>query len=202
MSSPITDPQKFGVVNNKNSRRFAFELKNLTLYKPYLSALTIGPSSFFPFKLNPQEYSVMLPSRINATQTKGGVFIDDFGLGIGTISIRGFTLVFDHQEHSIIALDEFKKLRDEVYLRFFENRSAGQAPTTEMYFYNFTDEDYYQVVPYSFKFDRSSAKPHLYLYDIGLYILKAATQVSSSEHFSDNERQTYTFGATQMLGSP
>lgn len=203
---PITDTSKFGVVSNKDSRRFAFELKgprNTT--RPTTGPAIVSETrqvvtDFYPFKLNPQEYSVTLPARINATQTKGGVFIDDFGLGIGVISIKGFSILANHSEHTIVALEEFKKLRDDIYLMFFENNIPGKPSENIMYFHNFTDDDHFRVIPFMFKFDRSAQKPHQYTYEIGLYIIDDASSPLPT-NISEFNKEEYTFGLSTMLGA-
>ena len=41
--------------------------------------------------INPENFSQTEPARINVTQTKGGIFVDQFGPGIKTITISGVT---------------------------------------------------------------------------------------------------------------
>lgn len=45
----------------------------------------------FAFSLPPEGMSISIPQRENTTKTFGGVFIDDYGVDNGTISVRGST---------------------------------------------------------------------------------------------------------------
>jgi hypothetical protein len=130
----------------------------------------------YRFLLNPQEYTVSHPIRIKPTQTKGGVFIDDFGPGIGTMSIRGivkneFSLGNDGQAVNK-ALERFQELRDYVVKEIFSHRAPGTQPDRFIEVRNYTDGDIFLTLPTNFVLQRTSAKPLFYTYSIDLIILK------------------------------
>jgi len=130
----------------------------------------------FLFALNPQEYNVITPARVNIVQTKGGVFADNFGTGVTAINIKGITknnFVSDKDGNvRNTALDTFKELRDKVVLNYFDGQIPGLPPTKTMEFYNFTDEDYYEVIPMQFSLTRSATKALFYNYEINLVVVR------------------------------
>lgn len=130
----------------------------------------------FLFALNPQEYNVITPARVNIVQTKGGVFADNFGTGVTAINIKGITknnFVSDKDGNvRNTALDTFKELRDKVVLNYFDGQIPGLPPTKTMEFYNFTDEDYYEVIPMQFSLTRSATKALFYNYAINLVVVR------------------------------
>ena len=130
----------------------------------------------FLFALNPQEYNVITPARVNIVQTKGGVFADNFGTGVTAINIKGITknnFVKDQSGNvRNTALDTFKELRDKVVLNYFDGQIPGLPPTKTMEFYNFTDEDYYEVIPMQFSLTRSATKALFYNYEINLVVVR------------------------------
>ncbi|MCS7242728.1 hypothetical protein [Candidatus Caldatribacterium sp.] len=134
------------------------------------------PLAVYRFLLNPQEYSITHPIRIRATQTKGGVFIDDFGLGIGTLSIKGI-IKNDFVEDSFgqvrnLALERFQELRKLVTEDLFSSRQPGQPPNRLLEVRNYTDNDFFLTLPTNFSLQRSVNKPLFYNYSIDLLILR------------------------------
>ena len=139
----------------------------------------------FLFALNPQEYSVITPARVNIVQTKGGIFADNFGTGVTAINIKGITknnFVSDKDGNvRNTALDTFKELRDKVVLNYFDGQIPGLPPTKTMEFYNFTDEDYYEVIPMQFSLTRSATKPLFYNYEINLVVVRKLSDAEVKE---------------------
>lgn len=130
----------------------------------------------FLFALNPREYTAITPARVNIVQTKGGVFADNFGVGVTAINIKGIAknnFVRDKDGNvRNTALDTFKELRDKVVLNYFDGQIPGLPPTKTMEFYNFTDEDYYEVIPMQFSLTRSATKALFYNYEINLVVVR------------------------------
>ena len=151
------------------TKRIAFEITN---EEANISAL-------YTFALNPQEYSVNYPAKVNVTQTKGGAFIDDFGKGIPNIHIKGTTRFGNSDERRIVALRNFEEIKDHVYDFFFQDRIPGQPPNAILNFYNHTDDQYYRVAPIVFTLNRTSSKPLSYEYDIHLVVIE---DLMDSEH--------------------
>lgn len=138
----------------------------------------------FYFELNPQEYTVTTPARVNVLQTKGGMFADNFGSGATIINIKGITknhfVATSTGEVRNKALDTFKQLRDGIVLGYFDGQVPGALPQRTMEFWNFTDEDYYEVIPMQFSLNRSATKPLFYNYDINLVVIRKLTDPESS----------------------
>jgi len=129
----------------------------------------------YRFLLNPQEYNVSHPIRIRPTQTKGGVFIDDFGPGVGTMSIRGIVKnEFVQGDGGIVvnrALERFQELRDFVIKEIFSTRAPGTQPDKFIEVRNYTDRDAFLTLPTNFTLQRNATKPLFYYYSIDLIIL-------------------------------
>ncbi len=151
--------------------------------KRMMFRLSTGEEFFFA--LNPQEYTAITPARVNIVQTKGGVFADNFGVGVTAINIKGIAknnFVRDKDGNvRNTALDTFKELRDKVVLNYFDGQIPGLPPTKTMEFYNFTDEDYYEVIPMQFSLTRSATKPLLYTYEINLVVVRSLLDAAAKE---------------------
>lgn len=118
----------------------------------------------YTFSVNPEEYTQEEPSRSTVTQTKGGAWVDDFGAGLPTITIRGST-GFKHGQ----GFTKFKELRD-LIRKYYKEK-------TELTFHNWTDDESWIVHtdPSGFRLMRSKTNPLLYMYDIRLICLRPAT---------------------------
>ena len=122
--------------------------------------------------LNPEEYTLVEPARVNVTQTSGGAFIDDFGLGIPILYFRGQT-GFKNRDNDINSgLKNFKNLRDDIYRAYFKNQVPGEQSDYELHLYNFVDQDYLIVVPQIFTLQRSVSQPLLFRYEARLMVLR------------------------------
>jgi transglutaminase-like putative cysteine protease len=141
-------------------------------------AIKAGP---YRFLLNPQEYSLSHPIRIRPTQTKGGVFIDDFGPGVGTMSIKGIVKNEFKEERdgavTNLALQRFQELRDMVIKNIFEGRLPGTPPNRFLRVNNYTDRDFFITLPTNFSLQRSSGKPLFYYYNIDLIVLRRVGEI-------------------------
>ena len=141
---------------------------------------TMGDKSY-KFALNPEEFQQGEPNRITVTQTKAGAYVDDFGGGVQTISMKGTTGFKNGTKKGNKGFAKFKELRDLIRQYYFK-----QAPGTpvagknELVFHNYTDGEHWVVVPKDFKLMKSVARPLLYAYDIQLICLRPASQPSGA----------------------
>lgn len=147
--------------------------------KNYRMEFRYGKKSF-KFSINPEEYTLEEGSRSLVTQTKAGAWIDDFGGALPKIYMSGHTGVKSG------GFKKFKALRDFIRTYTNDNRMAGTV-TEEMYFYNYTDEDYFvvHVEPSGFKLSRSASRPLLYQYEINLIVLRKASDKAISVNFKE-----------------
>lgn len=122
--------------------------------------------------VNPQDMSITEPPRINAQQTLGGAYVSKFGQGLHQITISGTTgYSARHNVEGTLTdgYEEIKNFRDKVY-RFYVTAPSSHV---EMFWYNWEDEEYYKVVPTSFRISRNVAEPTLYRYELSMVALEA-----------------------------
>lgn len=134
----------------------------------------------YKFTVNPEEYNQSEPNRITVTQTKGGAWVDEFGAGLPIITLKGTTGFKNGTKTGTTGYSKFNELRS--YIRGVYNRvDPGKSiPTSkDLYFYNYTDGDYWVVIPKTFELLRTVARPLLYTYNIELICLRHASQPRS-----------------------
>jgi hypothetical protein len=141
--------------------------------------------------VNPESYSQTEPARITVTQTKGGMFVDSFGEGIKTIVISGTmgykrriavggpgpeqlsgpgTEKSNKQREGVSGQDQFLDLR-KLY-RDWLLASTDPNEKAQMRFYNWSDEESYEVVITQFSLQRATGRPLLYQYNIQMTCIK------------------------------
>lgn len=139
------------------------------------------------FTINPEQYEIKIPSRVNPTYTKGGVFLDLFGEGLREISISGLTgfkSQTDDPEHGYKKFLELKKLIQDN----FRNVEEGEPVTEFVMLYNHTDGEGYVTVPSRLTISRNVNQPLLYRYDLDFYVIRSANRArmdSSSQQIGN-----------------
>lgn len=141
--------------------------------------------------LMPETYSLDRPARTTVVQTRGGAFIDDFGLGIGQLSIAGTTGFAQSKNNSpyfnstsptptnfVDGFDRWKGL-----VNFFETwyrwRDATDGDRWWMHFYNWSENDWFLVWPTALpKLSRSVREALLFRYEIQLTVLDQLSNTS------------------------
>ena len=127
------------------------------------------------FTINPEQYEIKIPSRVNPTYTKGGVFLDLFGEGLREISISGIT--------GFKSLELKKLIQDN-----FRNVEEGEPVTEFVMLYNHTDGEGYVTVPSRLTISRNVNQPLLYRYDLDFYVIRSANKArmdSSSQQIGN-----------------
>lgn len=125
----------------------------------------------YKFLLNPDSYEQSEPARMNITQTKGGAFIEAFGAGIIEITMSGTTGFKNTSEQAESGYLKFKELRD-LIKSVYDDVEDGSEINEYLYFYNFTDNEYFITYPDKFELSRSKSQPLLYKYSIHLYCIR------------------------------
>jgi len=149
---------------DKTYRSFTFE---------YLNE---GVSQNITLFVNPEEFTQSEPARVAVTQTKGGAFVDQFGEGIKTISIRGVTGYRPRDlgigGASMSGQGQFLELRDMI--RQWEKKSSdpGTGKNHVLRFYNWADEEHYEIIVNNFNLMRSVGRPLLYQYTIAITCIR------------------------------
>lgn len=159
----------------------AYEIRNqkLPFMFEYWPPGATAPEKRFIIPINPENYKTTRPSKISVTHTKGGVFVDNFGIGIAKILMSGtFGFLGSLPGGPGIHADGAKKdawnllkeFEREVFFEFYAQFGSGSNPTLEnkaqLRFFNFTDEEFYEVVINNFTVTRSKERRQLYQYII------------------------------------
>ena len=164
-------------------------LKNKTIQldlislDPLTTKRAIALPTKFIFRNTPDELSISSPSRTGVTQTKGGVWIEDFGMGVRELSMQGTTgykKVMVGKGKNRIEKDGRQSIRDlqDLYINYNLLRQ-DQAVAGEdfrgivMVFHMFSEKFHYVVHPMNFTLKRSKSNPLLYFYAMSFIILGA-----------------------------
>lgn len=111
--------------------------------------------------IRPEDLTRTEPSRLSVTQTFGGAWADNFGRGVGTLTISGHTGW--GQGNRFSGFDEFQSLYARVYQGW--HAAGGQA---ELVFADALDEFVWIVAPQVFTLKRNRQRPLLMMYNIVL----------------------------------
>lgn len=130
----------------------------------------------YNFTINPQSYQVSLPNRIGIMQTLAGGFAQVFGPGLPTIQIQGTTGIQVHPDGlggQIDGITSLQNMYENVYLNFTSRQFTDPTHTYELRFYNWTLEEYYNVVFSSngFMIQQDTQHPIWYYYTINMTVL-------------------------------
>jgi len=132
---------------------------------------------FYKFALNPEEYVQVESARVTVTQTKGGAWVDDFGSGLPSITMKGTTGWKGANKDSTVqsGFAKFKQLRD-LLREYYDKLPPGSevTPDKELIFQNYTDGEHWIVIPQVFQLLRSASRPLIYQYNIQLICVRPA----------------------------
>ncbi|MHB1420097.1 MAG: LysM peptidoglycan-binding domain-containing protein [Bacillota bacterium] len=156
--------------------------KNITFW---LSGETDTSNVTLP--INPEDLQVTVPPRITVTQTLGGAYSDNWGVGIGTGSLRGHTGWRNRRPvvDGVIVdgFTAYKKLYD-LFLRYLRLCQDAVDPT-KIWLFLFDDVDHeaYQIEPGDFKLFRNKSQPLLFKYEWPFTIVKDLYRVTGQEAY-------------------
>ena len=122
--------------------------------------------------VNPQEMSVDEPHRASVTQTLGGAYVELFGKGLHTVNISGLTGYHARKNVEGKITDgyqEMRNFRNKIYRDFLKSIDSKY----QLFWYNWEDTEYYQVIPMNFRLQRSRSEPTMYRYDLSMTCIKA-----------------------------
>jgi len=135
-----------------------------------------GERNHITLFINPEEFTVTEPARITVTQTKGGAFVDHFGQGLKQVTIRGTTGFNPPQplsyQEKISGHEHFIQLRK--LIRDWQDKAKDPATSKNhiMRFYNWSDQEYWDVAVTQFTLLRAVGRPLLYQYTIVMTVLQ------------------------------
>lgn len=135
----------------------------------------------FTFSIKPEELMQDEPARVNVIKTLGGAYVEEWGRGSITMTIRGTTGYKERIGNNGMTdgFQEFKELRNDIYRYFLEPNGTMKQYLKETYdlmFYNWEDQEFYYIVPNKFSLLRSKNKPLLYQYDFSFTCIKPIIQ--------------------------
>lgn len=140
----------------------------------------------FVFPVNPEEFNIDRQERVQVVQTLGDPFVDDFGIGLSTLNIRGTTGWRTRPgAYGLDGKATFDALNKKIIGRYHELRlekqKAGLDPDLiKMVVVNTVDELVYRVVPVTFKLMRNRNRPLLYQLDLSFRIVEDLNNLGSS----------------------
>jgi len=139
-----------------------------------LSNGVTGTLTSIDLLIRPEELTRSAPSRLSATQTFGGAWVDNFGPGLVGINIAGHTgwrggLFAD-------GFELFQELKTTVFDQWHSQRAAavaaGQDPAQiQLIFSDALDANVDIVVPNVFTLRRNRTRPLLMMYQIGMTVV-------------------------------
>lgn len=123
--------------------------------------------------INPEDMSVDEPSRSSVTQTLGGAYVTDFGAGLPEVNISGTTgykARVSPDGYLTDGYQEFKNIRDNIYRAYIE----ANDPNLEMYWFDWENDEYYQIQPKpnGFRLMRNKSESLLYRYQFNFVCLQ------------------------------
>lgn len=151
--------------------------------------------------LNPSDMSMDEPPRISAIQTLGGAYVSNFGQGLPSVSISGTTGYNARRKASGDIQDgytEWKAFRDKVYRYYVKTKSTQ----LEMFWYNWEDDEYYEVVPTAFRLMRSKSEPNMYRYEFRFICIKKVGDQDASKVVGKSFEEQESLLSILDFGSP
>lgn len=131
----------------------------------------VGSTMLHTLVINPDDAAQDEPARVTVTPTLGGAYVTDFGTGLKTVTLSGTTGYQKRTSAEGVEVDgrtEFLLFRAEVYRRFI----ASNEPKLHLYWYNWEDDEYYEIQPQSFRLQRNKSEPLLYRYEFRFTCLR------------------------------
>lgn len=127
--------------------------------------------------INPEDFVLEEPYRVNAVQTKGGAFIDIWDRGIRRLVLRGntgwHTQVASNPTQTQDGFDNFFNIKDQIVNKYFTIRDVAITTNSSSYIdQNLTltiidllNSRSYDVVPEYFRSLRNKSRPQLLVYE-------------------------------------
>jgi hypothetical protein len=115
--------------------------------------------------INPSDISIEEPNRATVTQTLGGAYLSLFGQGLHNVTISGTTGYNARMNTEGVITDGYEEIKN-LRKQFYRNFITTYDPYAECLWYDWENEEYYKIMPLSFRVQRSASEPNLYRYEI------------------------------------
>jgi hypothetical protein len=147
--------------------------------------------STFTFLINPESYQQTEPVRALVLQTLGGAYVDLVGPGLVQIQFSGTTGLRATYVNGIYTdgYERFQQLLE--FIRYMWSQPVlDRSRDYRFYFYNWTDDQYYEVLPLSNTWSQAVPRQTVFYYNITLVGLRQLNQPSSAPPY--DIRQFFT----------
>lgn len=156
------------------------------LYKQTFEIKTKGRVTYrHTLLVNPQDISQEEPSRTTVTQTLGGAYVSFFGEGLKQVTMNvltGYHARANTEGKITDGYQELRNFRNKVYRDFLKTKD----PSIQMFWYDWENEEYYEVVPTSFRVMRNRAEPLLYRFELQFVCIQQLVGGSAPKRPSTN----------------
>ncbi len=144
--------------------------------------------AYLVLPIKPSQLQLMQVSRVQTTQTFGGVYYDDFGFAVPTIQLAGTTGWFASPEGYFQSpgvlqspLDgptAYERLYDDIYLKYFqlEAASTGENPNVWLQLHaTYENLNYYVKPVQNFTLTRDRSNPMVFQYTVAFSVVQDLT---------------------------
>lgn len=175
----------------------------------YTEGLFNGPldaDQKFTFPVNPEDFTLNRQERVQVVQTLGEPFIDEYGRGLPTLTIRGTTgWRMRPTGDNLDGHDAFLRLHREFLDRYFSERQykidSGLDPNdVNLVILNNVDDLSYNIVPQNFRLLRNKNKPLLYQYEITFVVINDLGTIEPEEGDEDEVKPKSENWLTALTG--
>lgn len=159
----------------------------LRLYTNGVIDKNISKDQEFVFPINPEEFNLSRNERVQVVQTLGEPFVDEYGKGMPTLTIRGTTGWRTRPSvENVDGHEAFVRLHRNFIDRYFDLRlqkiEAKLNPDDIILVVtNNVDDLSYKVIPQNFRLLRNRNKPLLYQYEITFAVLQDLNAPAADE---------------------
>lgn len=160
-----------------------------------LNAANPGQSHTLRLPVNPATKTYTHDIRTTLTQTEGGAWIDDFGMGVPTLQLQGNTgwraLKGEYQHALVDGFQSWNHLYRDILQYFFALRKQAQnADDISFVVIDDADQVTYRVMPnQQLQLSRTSSSPLLFPYSITFIVLSSSLSVQGMQPLPDQITQ-------------
>jgi hypothetical protein len=175
MSAPKWQDPNPVIAPNPKAKLSTLRLKRIYRYTFDMRLAGIGSVMLHTLIINPEDMNQDEPARNGVTQTLGGAYVTDFGSGLPTVEISGTTGYgkrISAEGLEVDGYEEFVNFRNKVYRSFI----SDPDPNLSLYWYNWEDNEYYEIIPQTFRLQRSKGAALLYRYNMRFTGIRRLTE--------------------------
>lgn len=160
--------------------------------------------------LKPSRLQMVQASRVQTTQVLGGVYYDDFGFGVPTVSLEGHTGWFASSDGAywspstgrVSPIDgptAYEYLYSDIYLKYFEMEAASTSGDPQVYLElvsTFDQIDWYVKPVQDFALTRDRANPMVFQYTVSFSMVRDRSGLVSLVSNTSPAQSSISFSQT------